>query len=88
VVENQVVPITLRSFETVGQQNLRFAVDRAYRAARQNGMSFHLTYIEPQHIIKARQPFDLEYRQRLYDYGYQRAISGSAWRASIPGAAG
>ena len=24
-------------------------------------------------------PFDLEFRQKLYDYGYQRGRNGTAW---------
>jgi hypothetical protein len=80
LVTDKVVPITLRSFYTVGKKNLQADIGRAYRAARASGIDFRVTSIGPDYDSMPAKPFDLEFRQKLYDYGYERARSGTAWK--------
>ena len=83
LVSDKVVPVTLRSFYTVGKKNLQADIGRAYRAARASGIDFRVTAIGANYDAVPQVPFDLEFRQKLYDYGYERGRSGAAW-ARVP----
>jgi hypothetical protein len=54
---------------------------RIYALANRDGIDVELTWIPP---TAARDPgnevFDPEYMSALFDYGYQRALAGDAWR--------
>lgn len=85
LVDDKVVPITLRSFYTANKKNLQSDIARAYRAARASGIDFRVTAIGADYDAIPPTPFDLEFRQKLYDYGYARGRNGAAWARAPTG---
>ena len=58
---------------------------RIYALARQRGAEFNVAYIPDEFRERAAEAFDPEYMRRLFDFGANVAISGSAWRPAPPG---
>jgi len=58
---------------------------RMYLLARRDGVAFNLASIGDEFAIPYKGPFDKDYMQSLFAYGYQKARAGYPWQKAPPG---
>ncbi|HYC16243.1 MAG TPA: patatin-like phospholipase family protein [Pseudolabrys sp.] len=58
---------------------------RMYLLARRDGVDFNLASIGDDFEVPYKGPFDREYMQSLFSYGYQKARAGYPWQKAPPG---
>src|SRR5262249_7285455 len=58
---------------------------RMYLLARRDGVDFNLGSIGDDFDIPYKGPFDREYMQSLFAYGYQKGRAGYPWQTAPPG---
>jgi predicted patatin/cPLA2 family phospholipase len=58
---------------------------RMFLLARRDGVSFNLASIGDDFNVPYKGPFNMEYMQTLYDYGYQKGRAGYPWQKAPPG---
>lgn len=84
LVRNSSLDVASRSISSVTKSQTRSIIFSTYEFAKQNGLSFALSYIERDYPSNKRSEFDTAYMQNLYDFGFNKAATGSAWRHSLP----
>ena len=82
VVRRRTLTIAGRSFSTLIKSSAYGSVGDAYAFAKRNRFGYKLTSIDRDFTAKSNELFDPVYMQALYDYGYQRGLSG-AWRSTF-----
>jgi hypothetical protein len=50
-----------------------------------DGVAFNLAYIEDDFHLPYKGPFDKEYMNALFTYGYRIGIAGHEWHGAPPG---
>jgi hypothetical protein len=50
-----------------------------YNAANREGFSLHLTYVGKDLVDNGGTGFETDAMRRFYDYGYEKARTGSFW---------
>ena len=58
---------------------------RMYLLARRDGVDFNLASINDDFDVPYKGPFDKEYMQSLFAYGYQKGRGGYPWQKAPPG---
>lgn len=58
---------------------------RIYLGSLRDGLDFHLANIPEEFDEVSTEAFDIQYMQKLFDLGYERAKSGYPWKTSPPG---
>jgi len=58
---------------------------RMYTLARRDGVDFNLASISEDFTVPYKGPFDPEYMQALFSYGYEKGRAGYPWRKVPPG---
>ena len=58
---------------------------RMYLIARRDGVDFNLAAIGDDFTVPYKGPFEKDYMQSLFDYGYQKGRSGYPWQKTPPG---
>ena len=58
---------------------------RMYLLARRDGVDFNLASISDDFDVPYKGPFDKEYMQSLFAYGYQKGRGGYPWQKAPPG---
>jgi len=58
---------------------------RMFLLARRDGVNFNLASIGDDFDVPYKGPFNQEYMQSLYDYGYQKGRAGYPWQKAPPG---
>lgn len=58
---------------------------RMYLISKADGLAFNLAYIRSDFNFPHRHEFDTDYVKALYQYGYDQAVKGYAWRQAPPG---
>ena len=48
-------------------------------------MDFNLAYLEDEFTVPYKGPFDKDYMNTLFDYGYRKGSAGYAWKKLPPG---
>lgn len=81
-VDNNVLKIAARATSTTikYQGNANLYMD--YLAARERGATFRATAIGDDFGVKYTGPFDREYMNKLFRYGYVKGRHGTAWQDS------
>jgi hypothetical protein len=79
VVPNQVEAIAAQSFTTMNRVGVKAVLAQTYSVANREGLSFHLSYVDRDHPDSGGTGFETDAMRRLYDYGYEKARSGSFW---------
>jgi hypothetical protein len=79
VVPDQVEAIAAESFSTMNRVGTKGVLAETYSVARRQGLSFHLSYVGRDHPESGGTGFETDAMRRLYDYGYEKARSGSFW---------
>lgn len=58
---------------------------RMYLVARRDGVDFNLASIGDDFDVPYKGPFDKDYMQSLFAYGYQKGRGGYPWQKAPPG---
>lgn len=79
------VPIAQRSIATLIVANSMGDIYRTYLATRRDGVDFNLAFITSEFTSSTDKPFDREYMNKLFDYGYRLMREGRSWAKAPPG---
>ena len=60
-------------------------LDRIFLETQRDGLDFYLTYIPDDFTEVSNEPFDQAYMRKLYELGYDQAISDQPWERHPPG---
>lgn len=58
---------------------------RIYLAVKRDGLDYHLAYIAGDFDFESKEPFDMEYMNKLYELGFSMAKRGYPWETLPPG---
>lgn len=58
---------------------------RMYLIARRDGVDFNLASIRDDFTVSYKGPFDKDYMEALFDYGYKKGRAGYPWQKAPPG---
>ena len=83
VVPNRTADIAGKTVSTMIKDRFRSVIFRTYEFAQENRLGFNLTYID-EAGLDCGVEFDTACMRRLYQYGYQKALSGHFWQTSPP----
>ncbi|KQQ45679.1 alpha/beta hydrolase [Methylobacterium sp. Leaf125] len=85
LVRNDTLSIVEQTVATGSQARSRASLAATYAFARANRIGFHLTYIdEAAPRTTTAKGFDTAYMRSLYQIGYEKARSGTAWQGTVP----
>ncbi len=85
LVTNNTLSIVEQAVATGSQARSRASLAATYAFSRAHRIGFHLTYIdEGAPRTSTARGFDTAYMRSLYQAGYDKARSGSAWRGDVP----
>ncbi|QPF88171.1 patatin-like phospholipase family protein [Bradyrhizobium genosp. L] len=84
LVSNSTIDVASRSISAITQAQTRSVILSTYDFAQRNHLGFHLSYIERDYPSPESIGFDTGYMRALYQYGYDKAATGSAWAATPP----
>jgi hypothetical protein len=84
LVSNSTLDVASRSLSSITQSQTRSVIFSTYDFAKRNRWGFHLSYIERDYPASPSEGFDTAYMRALYQYGYEKAASGSAWTSTLP----
>jgi predicted acylesterase/phospholipase RssA len=82
VVEAATLPIVTRSFETSVRANTRNTLIAAYQFAKRRNWEVNLAAIDSDYPTSKTYRFDTNYMQQLFEYGYQKGMSGQLWQST------
>lgn len=75
--------IAARSIDMLIKQQSLGDLVRIYSTAQRDGLAFHIAYIPAEVEDDATEAFDPAYMKKLFDLGYQLALSGDPWKREI-----
>jgi len=84
-VQPSVIKISARTISVLIKQQGKGDVFRIYALTQRDGIDFRLMYLPDDFKLVAERPFDREYMEKLYDFGYNAARSGVIWLEEPPG---
>ncbi len=84
VVPNQSEVIAAEAFSIMNRVGTQAILAQTYRAARRDGIGFHLTYVGNDYPETTGTGFETDAMQKLYDYGFDKARYGSFWSSEPP----
>ena len=85
VVPRKFKDIAGRSISVMIKQAALNDLYRIYSFAQRDQLEFYYVDIPNEFEIKSKEPFDRDEMNRLFELGYQKALSENPWRASPPG---
>jgi hypothetical protein len=83
-VEDRLLPIARRSVSTLIRAQTNGDLDAIYRAAREIGAEFRLTFVPTGAAPPARAVFDPSYMAALFENGRRRVLTPDAWLSAPP----
>ena len=87
VTERRTISIAGRAVSTMLAASGRNDVLRTYFVTQRDGVDYSLAYIGTDFQMTEEGQFEQPYMRALYDYGFQQAKEGRAWRKEPPGLA-
>lgn len=76
--------IAARSASTLVKVQTRSTIFESYQFTRRNRLKFNLTYIGDEFASLGEDEFSTQYMRSLYQYGYAKGRSASAWTRELP----
>ncbi len=83
--EEGVLPISVRSIDTLLKNYGIGDLYRLYAIAQRDRLEYNLTYIPSTFTETSEELFDPKYMRKLFDLGYRQGVDGVAWRKNPPG---
>lgn len=84
VVPNQTLAVAAHSLSAANRVGTQAALAQTYKFAQRSGFDFHLTYVGRDAPESGATGFETAAMRQLYDYGYEKARTGSFWEAKLP----
>ena len=84
-VERRTLKIAQQAISTMTTSSGVNDLYRMYLTTKRDGVAFNLAYIGDEFTLPYKGPFDKEYMNALYEYGYQAGIAGYRWQKTPPG---
>lgn len=84
-VKRQTLAIAGQAISTMTAANAVNDLYRIYLTAQRDGVDFNLAYLEDEFTDPYKGPFDKDYMNTLFDYGYRKGSAGYAWKKLPPG---
>jgi hypothetical protein len=84
VTERTLVNVVGRSISVLVKSAMRAGIDRAYSAAKRNGIVFHIAYVPASFAQVSRGPFDPGYMEALFKLGYELGKNGAPFVSGPP----
>jgi predicted patatin/cPLA2 family phospholipase len=84
-VERQTLKIAQQAISTMTASSGLNDIYRMYLTTKRDGVAFNLAYIEDDFHLPYKGPFDKEYMNSLFTYGYRIGIAGHEWHGAPPG---
>lgn len=85
LVSPRILPIADRSLNGLIGSQVVGDLYRIYTITQRDRIEFKLAYIPDDYDIGAKESFDKEAMNRLFQLGYERARAGYAWQKLPPG---
>lgn len=85
VTTNQLLPIASRSISTLIKTQGIGDLYQIHATAKRDGVDYNLAYIPPNFAAVAKDAFDKDYMNSLFELGYQLGRAGYAWHKAPPG---
>lgn len=83
--EEGVLPISVRSIDTLLKSYGVGDLFRLYTIAQRDNLEYNLTYIPASFEETSEEVFDPVYMRKLFDLGYERGLNGVGWESRPPG---
>ena len=83
--QRQTISIAGRAISSLIQSQGIGDLYRIYLTARRDGVGYNLAYIGADFDVPLDAPFDPDYMQALFDYGYALGRAGYPWHRTPPG---
>jgi len=83
-VKRRCLYISMRSFSTLMKAQSWGDMERLYSLAKKDNVGFHYISIPNNYEPKGKEIFDPKEMKRLYDLGYEIAMSDDPWQKEIP----
>ncbi len=84
-IQRSVFPIASRTIDLLIRTQGIGDIYQIYALCRRDGNDFHLAFIPSEFTAEPAEGFDPVYMNKLFDYGYQRALKGYPWETAPPG---
>ena len=84
-VKPKISPIAGRTIDSLIRTQGLGDIHRIYLNSRAEAIDFNLTFIPEEFTLKAKEPFDKEYMNQLFNLGYKMGNSGYPWKKFPPG---
>ena len=83
-IEPRLVPIALRSIDSLIHTQGIGDIYRIYLNCMRDGIDFNLAFIPGDFDLEPKEPFDPVYMKQLFELGHEMALTGSAWIGNLP----
>lgn len=77
---NSTISVGTRAYSILVKSQTRQSLYAAYEYCRRVGINFHVASIDVPVPYDASDPFNTTYMRAIYKIGYERTISGKAWK--------
>jgi hypothetical protein len=84
-VDRNLRAISSRAIDTMIKATVVGDLYRIYAFTQRDGMGFHYVDIPDDYESQSKELFDKEEMNRLFEIGYQLALSDAPWRSNLPG---
>jgi predicted patatin/cPLA2 family phospholipase len=84
-VKRQTLAIAGQAIATMTASNGVNDLYRIYLTTHRDGVEFNLAFLGDDFTLPYKGPFDKEYMNTLFDYGYKKGSEGYTWRKTPPG---
>jgi predicted acylesterase/phospholipase RssA len=78
-VKRQTLSIAMQAISTMTASSGLNDTYRIYLTAKRDGVDFNLAAIGDDFTVPYKEPFNRDYMQALFDYGYQKSLAGYRW---------
>ena len=83
-IEPRLIPIALRSIESLIHTQGIGDIYRIYLNCLRDGIDFELAFIPGDFDLEPKEHFDPDYMKQLFELGHEMALTGSAWFDHLP----
>jgi hypothetical protein len=84
IVQGSTVPLLTRSLSSLIKTHARLTLVATLEFTRTRRIGFNLTFIGDDFPKDRKSSFETPYMRSVYEYGFEKAASGRAWRQDIP----
>lgn len=84
-VKRRTFAVASQAISTMIASNAVNDLYRIYLTTHRDGVAFNLAYLDDDFAVPYKGPFDKEYMNKLFAYGYRKGADGFDWRKTPPG---